>query len=53
VPPAAVKVAVPSHPGTQVGFIVLEIFIINPGGGCIRQDVVVAVHPFASSTVIV
>ena len=53
VPPAiAVTVAVPSHPGTQLGSV-LAVILITGDAGVTNCTVVVALHKFTSVTVIV
>ena len=52
-PPAiAVTVAVPSHPGTQLGSV-LEVILITGEFGAFRRILVVPVQPLPSVTVIV
>ena len=52
-PPAiAVTLAVPSQPGTQLGFV-LAVILITGEFGAVNWIVVFPVHPFASVTVIV
>ena len=52
-PPAiAVTLAVPSHPGTQLGFV-LAVIVITGDAGVVNNKVVVALQLFASVTVIV
>jgi hypothetical protein len=50
--PATDVVAVPSHPGTQVGPVVVLIVMLG-AFGAVNCMVVVALHPLASVTVMV
>ncbi len=51
-PASAVTLAVPSHPGTQLGFV-LAVILITGEFGAVNNTVVAPVQPLASVTVIV